>query len=79
VILDYFDSLVDEIRKTSMLPNILDDLIIARLGLTQGNLSYSTNFTYTQLFSDFLLRSRQRLTDDLQCVRFISGLANFQL
>jgi hypothetical protein len=46
------------------------------LGLTQGNLSYADN---TQLFNDFLRRSRQPLTDDLSCVRFINGLANSQL
>jgi hypothetical protein len=46
------------------------------LGLTQGNLSYAA---YTLLFNEFLRRSRQPLTDDLQCVRFINELANFQL
>jgi hypothetical protein len=34
---------------------------------------------YTHQFNDFLRRSRQYMTDDLQCVRFINGLANFQL
>jgi hypothetical protein len=65
-----------EIRKTSMLPNIRDGEINAMLGLTQGNLSYAT---YAQMFNDFLRRSRQPLTDDLQCVRFINGLTNFHL
>jgi hypothetical protein len=35
---------------------------------------------YTQRLTDFILRrSRQQLTDDLQCVRFINGLTKFQL
>jgi hypothetical protein len=76
VIPDSFDSLVEELRKTSLLPNIRDDAINALLGVTQGNMSYAA---YTQRFNDFLRRSRQHLTDDLQCVRLISGLANFQL
>jgi hypothetical protein len=74
--LDSFDSLVAEIRKTSLLPNIRDDAINALLGLIQGSLSYATD---TKLFNDFLRRSRQPLTDDLRCVRFVSGLAKFQL
>jgi hypothetical protein len=37
---DSFNTLVEEIRKTSMLPNIRDDAIDAVLGLTQGNWSY---------------------------------------
>jgi hypothetical protein len=73
---DSFDSLLVEIRKTSMLPNIWDDAINALLGLTQGTLS---NASYTELFNDLLKRSRQTLTDDLHSVRFINGLANFQL
>jgi hypothetical protein len=60
----------------SMLPNIRDDAINTMLGLTQGNLSCAG---YTHLFIEFLQRSRQHLTNDLQCVRFINGLANFQL
>jgi hypothetical protein len=73
---DMFDSLVTDIRKTSVLPNIRDDAINAMLGLAQGSLGYAN---YTQLFNDFLRRSRQPLTDDLQCICFISGLANFRL
>jgi hypothetical protein len=73
---DSFDTLVEEIRKASMFINIRDDAINAMLGLTQGNLSY---VDYTHLFIGFLRRSRRRLTNDLQCVRFISGLAKFQL
>jgi hypothetical protein len=73
---NFFDSQMDEICKTSMLPNIRDDAINAMLGLTQGNLVGCA--TYTQLFNDFLRWSRQPLTDDLHCVRFISGPANFQ-
>jgi hypothetical protein len=34
---------------------------------------------YTQWFNDFLRRSRQKLTANVQCVRFINGLANFEL
>jgi hypothetical protein len=63
-----FDTMVKEIRKTSLLPNIWDDAINAMLGLKQGNLSYAA---YTQLFNTF---SRKPLTKDLQCVRFIIGL-----
>jgi hypothetical protein len=72
---DYFYSLVEELRKMSMLPNNRDDAISALLGITHGNMSYAA---YTQVFNDFLGRPRQPLTYDLQCVRFISGLANFQ-
>jgi hypothetical protein len=39
-----FDSLVAEIRRTFMLPNILNDAMSAMLGLTQGFTSY-TNYT----------------------------------
>jgi hypothetical protein len=58
--------MVAEIRKTSMQPNIRDDAINALIGLTQGR-SHSY-VSYTQLFIDFLRRSRQPLMDDLQCV-----------
>jgi hypothetical protein len=75
-ILYSFDSVLVESCKTSMLPNILDEATHALLGLTQGTLSYAS---YTQLFNDLLQRSRQHLTDDLHCVRFINELANFQL
>jgi NAD dependent epimerase/dehydratase family enzyme len=51
-----------------MLPGIRDDAIDAMLGLTQGNMSCAD---YTHLFKDFLRRSRQHLTNNLQCVRFI--------
>jgi hypothetical protein len=34
---------------------------------------------YTNQYNDFLRRSRQNLTADVQCVRFINGLANFTL
>jgi hypothetical protein len=73
-ILTTFDMLVAELRKTSLLPNIQDDAINALLNLTQGNMSY---VVYTQQFNDFLRRSRQQLTVDVQCVRFINGMANF--
>jgi hypothetical protein len=71
-----FDSVVDELRKTSLLPNIRDDAINAMLGVTQGNMNYAA---YTQQFNDLLRRSPQQLTNDLKCVRFICGLANFQI
>jgi hypothetical protein len=59
-----------------LLPNIRDDAIKALLEITQGNMSYTA---YTQQLNAFLRRSRQYLADDLQCVRFISEHANFQL
>jgi hypothetical protein len=68
--------LVAELRKTTFLPNIQDDAINAMLNLTQGGMSYAL---YTKQFNDFLRRSRQNLTADVQCVRFINGLANFAL
>jgi hypothetical protein len=71
-----FDMLVAELRKTTFLPNIQDDAINALLGLTQGNMSYAL---YTKQFNDFLRRTRQNLTADVQCVRFVNGLANFEL
>jgi hypothetical protein len=71
-----FDLLVAELRKTTFLPNIQDDAINALLNFTQGNMSCAL---YTKLFNDFLRRSRQNLTADVQCVRFINGLANFTL
>jgi hypothetical protein len=40
-----FDSLVEELRKTSLLPKIRDDAINALLGITQSNMS---NAAYTQ-------------------------------
>jgi hypothetical protein len=71
-----FDMLVAKLRKTTFLPNIQDDAINAMLNLTQGSMSYAL---YTQQFNDFLRRSRQKLTADVQCVRFINGMANFEL
>jgi hypothetical protein len=68
--------LVEELRKTTFLPNIQDDAINALLNLTQGRMSY---VVYVKQFNDFLRRSRQNLTADVQCVRFINGLANFAL
>jgi hypothetical protein len=38
---DSFDILAENIRETSMLPNIRDDAINALLGLTQHNMSYA--------------------------------------
>jgi hypothetical protein len=70
-----FDLLVAEMRKTTFLPNIQNDAINALLNLTQGNMSSAL---YTKKFNDFLRRSRQNLTADVQCVRFINGLANFE-
>jgi hypothetical protein len=37
IIPNSFDTQVEEIRKTSVLPNIRDDAIDATLGFTQGN------------------------------------------
>jgi hypothetical protein len=71
-----FDLLVAELRNTTFLPNIQYDAINALLNLTQGNMSYAL---YTKLVNDFLRRSRQNLTADVQCVRFMNGLANFAL
>jgi NAD dependent epimerase/dehydratase family enzyme len=71
-----FVLLVAELRKTTFLPNIQDDAINAMLNLTQGNMSYAL---YTKQFNDFLRRSRQNLTANVRCVRFINGLANFEL
>jgi hypothetical protein len=34
---------------------------------------------YTKQYNDFLRRSRETLTADVQCVRFINGLANSTL
>jgi hypothetical protein len=56
------------------MPDIMDDAINARFGLTQGSMSYAS---YTHLFNDFLRRSRHPLTYDRECVRFIYGLAIF--
>jgi hypothetical protein len=71
-----FDLLVVELRKTTFLPNIHDDAMNALLNLTQGSMSYAL---YTQQFNDFLHRSRQKLMADVQSVRVINGLANFEL
>jgi hypothetical protein len=71
-----FDLLVEELRKIALLPNIQDNAINALLNITQGNMSYAV---YTHQLNDFLRRSRQQLAADLQYVRFINGLANFDL
>jgi hypothetical protein len=71
-----FNLLVEELRKTYLLPNIQDDAINALLNITQGNMSYAV---YTEQINGFLRRSRQQLTAGVQCVRFINGLANFDL
>jgi hypothetical protein len=71
-----FDLLVVEPRKTTFLPNIQDDAINTLLNLTQDIMSYAL---YTRQLNDFLRRSRQNLTADVQCVRLINGLANFEL
>jgi hypothetical protein len=72
-----YDELVAELRKTTFLPNIQDDAINALLNFTQSNtMSYAF---YTKQYNDFVRRSRQNLTADVQCVRFINGLANFTL
>jgi hypothetical protein len=59
------------------LPNIQDDAINALHNLTQSNtMSYAV---YTKQYNDFLRLSRQNLTANVQCVRFINGLAYFTL
>jgi hypothetical protein len=71
-----FDSLVTEICKTSMLPNIQDDAITTLIQHMQGSISCAT---YTQNFNDLLRRSRHPLTNDFQCIYFIRGMSNFHL
>jgi hypothetical protein len=72
-----YDELVAELRKTTFLPNIQDDAINALLNLTHSNtMSYAF---YTKQYNDLLRRSRQNLTADVPCVRFIHGMANFTL
>jgi hypothetical protein len=72
-----YNELVTELRKSTFLPNIQDDAINALLSFTQSNtMSYAL---YTEQYNDYLRRSRQHLTADVQCVRFISGLANSAL
>jgi hypothetical protein len=75
-ILATFDLLVAELRKIYLLSNIQDDAINALLSLTHGSMSYAV---YTQQFNDFLRRSLQLLIADVKFVRFINGLANFEL
>jgi hypothetical protein len=66
-----YDELVAEVRKTTFLPYIQDDAINALLNPTQSNtMSYAT---YTKQYNDLLRWSRQNLTADVQCVRFING------
>jgi hypothetical protein len=72
-----YDLLVAELRKTTFLPNIQDDAIKALLNLTQSNMV--SNAVYIKQYNDFLRRSRQNLTSDVQCVRVINGLANSTL
>jgi hypothetical protein len=67
-----YDLLVEELRKTTFLPNVQDDAINAMLNLTQGSMSY---VVYVKQFNDFLRRSRQNLKTDVQCARFINGMA----
>jgi hypothetical protein len=55
---DSFDALVEELRKTSLLPNARDNAINALLGITQGTMSYAT---YSQHVTDFLRRFRRHL------------------
>jgi hypothetical protein len=70
------DSVVTEIRKTSMLSNIRDGAITAMIQLTQSTLTYAS---YTQQFNDFIWRSRQPFTYDFRCVCFIKGVSQFHL
>jgi ADP-ribose pyrophosphatase YjhB (NUDIX family) len=72
-----YNELVMELRKSTFLPNIQDDAINALLIFTQSNtMSYAL---YTKQYNDFLRRSRHNMTADVQCVRFINGLANSSL
>jgi len=72
-----YNELVTELRNSMFLPNIKDDAINALLSFTQSNtMSYAL---HTKQYNDFLRRSRQNLTADVQCVRFINGLANSAL
>jgi hypothetical protein len=72
-----YNELVAEIRKSTFLPNIQDDAINALLSFTQSNtMSYAL---FTKKYNDYLRRSRQDLTAEVQCVRFITGLANVDL
>jgi hypothetical protein len=68
-----FDTLVEEIRKTSFLPNICDGATNSVLGLTQGNLSYAEYTAFQPLFTKVMS------TSHTLSVRFIIGLADFQL
>ena len=69
-----YNELVEEIRKSTFLPNIQDDAITALLSFTQSNtMSYAL---YAKKYNDYLRRSRQDLTAEVQCVRFINGLAS---
>jgi uncharacterized membrane protein YgcG len=59
------------------LPNIKDDAINALLSFTKSiTMSYAL---YTKQYNDYLRRSREHLTANVQCVRFINGLANTTL
>jgi ADP-ribose pyrophosphatase YjhB (NUDIX family) len=72
-----YDELVTQLRKSMFLPNIKDDAINALLNFTQSNtMSYAS---YTKMYNDYLRRSREHMTADVQCVRFINGLANTML
>jgi hypothetical protein len=69
-----YNELVEELRKSTFLPNIQDDAINALMNFMQSNtMSYAL---YTKQYNDYLRRSRQDLTAEVQCVRFINGLAS---
>jgi uncharacterized membrane protein YgcG len=72
-----YNELVTELRNSTFLPNIKDDAINALLSFTRSStMSYAF---YTKQYNDYLRRSRQPLSADVQCVRFINGLANSAL
>jgi hypothetical protein len=72
-----YNELVTELRESMFLPYIKDYAINALLSFTHSNtISYAL---YTKQYNDFLRRSRQHMTADVQCVRFINGLANSTL
>jgi hypothetical protein len=72
-----YNELVTELRNSTFLPNTKDDAINALLSFTQSNtMSYAL---YTKQYNDYLRRSREHLTADVQCVRFINVLANSTL
>jgi uncharacterized membrane protein YgcG len=72
-----YTELVTELRNSTFLPNIKDDAINSLLSFAQSStMSYAL---YTKQYNDYLRQSREPLSADIQCVRFINGLANSSL